>query len=185
MTADLIVAIIALVIVYLGVRFSLAYFRLRGTRVVSCPTDHTQAAVDISARKAAAGAMVGKGGFTLTSCSHWPERQGCGQRCLSQIEASPIDCLVRTHLTAWYEGRTCALCLRPVGRIDWYERSPALLTPEGRTLPWSGVDAAHLDDILRTHKPVCFDCHVAETFRRTHPELVLDNPYAAPPPGRS
>jgi len=185
MTADLIVAIIALVIACLGVRFSLAYFRLRGTRVVSCPADHTQAAVDISARKAAAGAMVGKGSFTLTSCSHWPERQGCGQRCLSQIEASPIDCLVRTHLTAWYEGRTCALCLRPVGRIDWYERSPALLAPEGRTLAWSEVDAAHLDDILRTHKPVCFDCHVAETFRRTHPELVLDNPYAAPPPGRS
>lgn len=184
MTAYLFVAVAVLVLFYLGIRFAVAYFRLRGTRVVSCPADRTQAAVDISAAKAAAGAVVGKGSFQLTGCSHWPERQGCGQQCLSQIETSPTDCLVRTHLTAWYEGRTCALCLRPVGRIDWYERRPALMTAQGHTLSWSDVDAGHLDEVLRTHKPVCFDCHVAETFRQTHPELVLDNRFAAPPSGR-
>jgi hypothetical protein len=185
MAAYLVVAAIALALVYVGVRFSRAYFRLRGERVVTCPADQTKAAVDINAGKAAASAVFGAPTFTLTTCSHWPERSGCGQACVSQIQSSPIDCLVRAQLGKWYEGKTCAVCHRPVGEIDWYERRPAVLTPDGVTVAWADVDAVHLEDILRTHKPVCFDCHVAETFRRTHPELVLDNRYAAPPPGRS
>jgi hypothetical protein len=185
MTVYLFIAAGVVALFYLGIRFGRAYIRLRGTRVITCPADQTRAAVDVSAGKAAATAMLGSPSFTLTSCSHWPERRGCGQQCLSQIDAAPIDCLVRTQLTAWYKDKTCALCRRPVGTIDWYERAPALLAPDGRTLPWSAVEAARLDDILRTHVPVCFDCHVAETFRRTHPELVLDNPFGAAPPGRA
>ncbi len=185
MTGYLIVAAIALALVYVGIRFSRAYFRLRGTRVVTCPQDRSTAAVEINAGKAARRAIVGSPAFALTACSHWPERQACGRQCLAEIEQSPIDCLVRSHLEKWYEGRSCALCHRPVGAIDWYERRPALLTPDNKTLMWSDVDATHLDELLGTHKPVCFDCHIAETFRRTHPELVLDNPYAAVPPGRT
>ncbi len=184
MTAYLVVTVFALALIYLGVRFSRAYFRLRGPRVVTCPQDHGQAAVDINVRKAAAGATVGTPRFALTNCSHWPERQACGQECLKEIEAAPFDCLVRTHLERWYERKTCAICRRPIGAIDWYERSPALLAADRKTLAWSDVDASRLDAILATHAPVCFDCHIAETFRRTHPELVLDNPYAPPPAGR-
>ncbi len=185
MTAYLVIAAIALVLIYFGVRFGRAYFRLRGERVVTCPADQTKAAVDISAGKAAAGAAFGSPTFSLTACSHWPERKDCGRQCVSQIEAAPIDCLVRTHLTTWYHDKACAICHRPVGEIDWYERRPAMLGSDGVTVVWADVDAVHLDDVLRTHKPVCFDCHVAETFRRTHPELVLDNRYASPPPGRA
>ncbi len=179
-----IVAAVALALIYAGVRFSRAYFRLRGTRVVTCPSDRSQAAVEVNARKAAVGAIFGSPAFALTACSHWPERQACGRPCISEIQAAPIDCLVRMHLTKWYEGKKCALCLRAFGPIDWTERHPALLAPDKRTIAWTDVDASHLDAVLRSHKPVCFDCHIAETFRRTHPELVLDNPYAATPPGR-
>jgi hypothetical protein len=185
MTGYVVATAIALALIFVGIRFSRAYFRLKGERVVTCPADQTKAAVDISTGKAAAAAVFGSPAFTLTTCSHWPERRGCGQACVSQIEAAPIDCLVRTHLTRWYEGKTCAVCHRPIGEIDWYERRPAVRRPDGITEAWKDVDAVQLDDILRTHVPVCFDCHVAETFRRTHPELVLDNRYAAPPPGRA
>lgn len=185
MAAYIVVAAIAIALIYAGVRFSRAYFRLRGERVVTCPADQTKAAVDINAGRAAAGAVFGSPAFHLTTCSHWPERSGCGQQCISQIESSPIDCLVRTQLGNWYQGKACAVCQRSVGEIDWYERRPALLAPDGFTVAWSDVDGTHLEDVLRTHKPVCFDCHVAEAFRRTHPELVLDNRYASPPPGRS
>ncbi len=185
MTVSIIVAAVAVVIIYVGIRFSRAYFRLRGTRVVTCPKDRSQAAVEVNARKAATGATFGAPAFALTACSHWPERQACGRECLSEIQAAPIDCLVRIHLAKWYDGRKCALCERDFGAIDWTERHPALLAPNNRTLTWADVDAAHLDDVLRTHRPVCFDCHVAETFRRMHPELVLDNPHAEPPIGRA
>lgn len=184
MTSYFIVAVIAVALIYAGIRFGRAYFRLRGTRVVTCPADQSKAAVEVKTGKAAAGALFGKPSFSLTACSHWPERHDCGQGCLREVAASPIDCLVRIQLTRWYEGKTCAYCRRPFSAIDWYERNPALLTPRGHTLTWSDVDAARFDDTLLTHKPVCFDCHVAETFRRTHPELVLDNPHASPPPGR-
>jgi hypothetical protein len=181
----IIVATTALVLIYLGTRFGLAYFRLSGTRVITCPADRSPAAVEVNARKAAAGALFGRPRFRLTGCSHWPERLGCGQECLSEVEASPVDCLVRTHLTHWYVGKTCALCARPFGEINWYERRPALLSAEKSLLLWDDVDVTHLGDMLRTSRPVCFDCHLAETFRLTRPELVLDNPYATLPPGRS
>ncbi len=185
MTFYIIVTAVAVALILVGVRFSRAYVRLRGTRVVTCPADQSKAAVEVNARKAATGALFGSPTFALTACSHWPDRHDCGQQCLNEIQAAPMDCLVRTHLTKWYEGRKCALCQRAFGTIEWHERHPALLAPDTRTLSWSDVEAARLDDVLRTHKPVCFDCHVAETFRRTHPELVLDNPHAAPPPGRA
>ncbi len=184
MSSYIIAAATAVILISLGVRFSRAYFRLRGTRVVTCPADQSQAAVDVSAGKAAMGAMVGSPKFELTGCSHWPERRDCGQHCLREIQAAPIDCLVRTHLTNWYGGRNCAVCQRPFGAIEWHERHPALLGPDGKTIAWTDVDAARLDEVLATCQPVCFDCHVAETFRRTHPELVLDNPHASPPVGR-
>jgi hypothetical protein len=185
MTFYIIVTAVAVALIYAGVRFSRAYVRLRGTRIVTCPADQSKAAVEVDARKAATSAVFGSPAFALTGCSHWPERHDCGQQCLKEIQAAPIDCLVRTHLTKWYGGQKCALCQRAFGTIEWHERHPALLAPDKRTLSWADVDAARLDDVLRTHKPVCFDCHVAETFRRMHPELVLDNPHAAPPPGRA
>ncbi len=184
MTSYIIVTAIAIALIFIGVRFSRAYFRLRGTRVVTCPADQSSAAVEVNARKAAAGAVFGSPAFALTGCSHWPERHDCGRQCLAAIQAAPIDCLVRTHLARWYEGRKCTLCQRAFGPIEWTERHPALLGPDNRTLGWQDVDATRLDEVLGTYRPVCFDCHVAETFRRTHPELVLDNPHAEPPIGR-
>ncbi len=185
MTAYIVGTLIVAGLALLIGRFAWAYFRLRGTRVVTCPETHQQAAVEIDPIKAASGAVMSHARFRLEACSHWPQKAGCGQACLSQIEAAPIDCLVRTVLTNWYQGKACAICHRAAGEIDWYDRRPALLSPDGQLLLWEEVRAEHLDDILGSHKPICFDCYVAETFRKNHPELVLDNPYAAPPPGRS
>jgi hypothetical protein len=34
--------------------------------------------------------------------------------------------------------------------------------------------------VMGSHAAICWDCHVAETFRRQRPDLVLDNPFAKP-----
>jgi hypothetical protein len=185
MTGYLVAGLIAVALVLVVVRLGWNYFRLRGTRVVTCPETQQKAAVDIGALAAAAAGVVGAPRFHLTSCSHWPEKQGCGQACLGQIREAPFDCLVRTQLERWYVGKACVACRRDVGTIDWYDRRPALLAPDSRPVLWEELKAEQLYDILRTHKPICFDCYVAETFRRTHPELVLDNRFAPPPPGRA
>jgi hypothetical protein len=54
---------------------------------------------------------------------------------------------------------------------------------EGLARPWPDVAPETLPQVLATHKPVCFDCYVAETFRREHPELVVDNPWRQSQPG--
>ena len=41
-------------------------------------------------------------------------------------------------------------------------------------LVWAPLEK--LQEVLATHWPVCWNCHVAETFRREHPELVAHRP---------
>jgi len=42
------------------------------------------------------------------------------------------------------------------------------------TREWVDVGADRLALALATSLPLCWNCHVAATFRRTHPELVTD-----------
>jgi hypothetical protein len=74
-----------------GVR---AYFAYRGKRLVTCPETHAAAAVDVAAGEAAVGAFLTEPTLRLKECSRWPERLGCGQDCLPQVEADPEKCLV-------------------------------------------------------------------------------------------
>ena len=153
------------------------YVQLRGTRVVSCPETNDAVAVEIDTGRAALTGAFGKAQLDLTSCSRWPERRDCGRECLAEIEAAPIGCLVRTKLAAWYADKSCGVCGKPFGTVDWLTHRPALMTPAGALLQWQAVRAEELSDAMTRHRPVCWDCSVAETFRREHPELVIDNPW--------
>jgi hypothetical protein len=148
------------------------YLAVRGARLVACPENQETAAVKVQAAWRALG-----GDWRLADCSRWPERHACGRECLVQIEKSPDDCLVRTIVTAWYEDKKCVVCGKPLGHVDWHERKPAVMDQQGRARPWPEVAPESLPQVLATHRPVCFDCYVAETFRAQHPELVLDNPW--------
>lgn len=154
------------------------YFALRGDRVVSCPDNNETVAVRIDATRAALDSATGGGRWRLESCTRWPEKAGCGQECLKQIEAAPVDCLVRTKVTNWYAGQSCTLCGKALDTAEWAEHQPAVMAPSGDTLEWRDIRPETVPDVLTTHSPVCWDCHVAETFRRTRPDLVLDNPHA-------
>jgi hypothetical protein len=104
------------------------------------------------------------------------ERQSCGQECLSQLGADPHNCLVWTKVVDWYRGRSCAYCRKPFGELNWHDHRPALLGTDGKTEQWSEVAAETLPEIFATHLPVCWSCHIAQTFRREHPERVIDRP---------
>jgi hypothetical protein len=66
-----------------------AYFKYRGTRLVTCPETDSPAAVRVGAGRIMASSSIGEPDLRLGSCSRWPERRLCGQPCLSQIEAAP------------------------------------------------------------------------------------------------
>jgi hypothetical protein len=171
-------ALAVLAILYFVLRpFARAYLRYRGTRVIMCPEACKPAAVWVDAAHAAGTAIVGRPRLRLKDCSRWPERAGCDQSCLSQVETAPHGCLVRTLLAEWYRKQKCVFCGRPLGEAHWVEHRPALLNADGRTLEWSEVPPETIPDVLATHQPVCWDCHIAETFRCQHPELVVDRPW--------
>ncbi len=157
-----------------------AFLTYRGTRVVTCPENGSVTAVEVDARHAAATAFHRQPELRLAECSRWPEKAGCGQECLRQIEAAPEDCLVKTMLVRWYAGKTCAYCGKPFGMVHWHDHKPALLGVDGRTAEWSQVPPQQVPEALDHDRPVCWNCHIAETFRREHPDLVVDRPERDP-----
>ena len=146
-----------------------AWFKYRRTRVVECPETRTPAAVEVDRARAAFSAAIGEPDLRLASCSRWPERRDCGQPCLSQVEAAPAECLVKTMLVEWYRGTSCALCGTEIGEIHWVEHKPALLTPERKTVEWDEISPESLPAVLATHQRVCWNCHLTSAFRERFP----------------
>jgi hypothetical protein len=152
------------------------FFNFRGKRLVTCPETHKPEAVDVAAGEAALGVFFNEPTLHLNQCSRWPERQDCDQDCLQQVEGNAQSCLVWNIVSKWYEGKTCVFCRKPIAPLHHIDHAPALLCPDFKSTEWRTVKAEQLPEIFATHKPVCWNCHIAETFRREHPELVTDRP---------
>ena len=173
----LIGAILALAVFYvLGPVLGSEFRKVRGKRLVTCPETEKPAAVEVDASHAALSAALGHEELRLSSCSRWPEREGCGQECLQQIEEAPGGCLVRNVLAQWYEGKSCVVCSHTFGPVQDWGHQLALMSPDGKTMEWGEVRVENLPEVLKTHRPVCWNCHVAESFRRQYPNLVVDSP---------
>jgi len=151
-----------------------AYLRLRGKRLVKCPETGEPAAVELNAHRAALAATIGHPALQLQECTRWPERQQCGQECLMEIKAVPEGCLIRTLLLNWYQDKSCAVCSRPLGVIDWFEHKPGVMSPDRKTFEWKEIRPENIPAVLETYAPVCWTCRTAEAFRRLHPDLVVD-----------
>lgn len=151
-----------------------AYLVYRGKRLVTCPETLKTEAVDIAARTVAASSFLGWPAFRLDRCSRWPERQDCGQDCLKQITADPENCLVWSIVSNWYFGRSCTYCRKRFGLLRHLDHVPALLREDETTVEWNQIPPEQLPQIFSTAKPVCWNCHIAETFRRLYPELVIE-----------
>ncbi len=156
--------------------FGRQYVKFRGKRVVTCPATHSPAAVEVDALHAAISAPTHPE-LRLSACTHWPERSGCGQECLREIESAPEGCLVQNILADWYAGKTCVTCGKQFGKIDWLEHKPGLLAPDKSTCAWNEIEPEKLHATLESHSPVCWDCHNAVRFRHMYPDLVTDRPW--------
>lgn len=147
---------------------------LRGVRVVTCPESSRRAAVRIDVPHAMLTALVAnRPAIRMAACSLWASSTApCHQSC--RLDAQAPDRTVRSIAERWYAGRTCVFCARPIGAVHSFGHHAALLTRQGTTLEWSEVPADRLLDSLKTARPVCANCHEAETFRREHSDLVTD-----------
>jgi hypothetical protein len=172
------VAVAAIGLVYVAFRAFRSYSRYRGTRLVICPETRQPAAVAVNAALAAEETVLGTPHLELTKCSRWPERQGCGQACLRQIEVAPAECLVKNIVGKWYAEKKCAYCGKPFESVeDIFHHKPALMDAQRKSFEWDDIRPETLPEVFSTCLPVCWSCHMVETFRREHPDMVVDNPW--------
>lgn len=174
--AQIVILVIAGFGVILLVRGVRAYLRFRGKRLITCPENQKPAAVEVDALRAAGKATLSAPQLRLSECSRWPERAGCGEMCLKQIESSPEDCLVKRLVTKWYEGKNCSYCGKPIHEVEWMGHKPALATPDRKTVSWDSISPERLPEVFETHAPVCWTCHVDATLLREHPDVVTIRP---------
>lgn len=167
---------LAILLVVLG-RVIYRFMVFHAERLITCPENHRPAGVRLQAWRAA-GVGFGKSDFSLSCCTRWPEKAGCGQHCLSQIEKSPQDCEVRRILARWYQGKRCWSCGQPFENILWDYQKPALLFADKKSVEWERVPVDQLPEVLEQSKPVCFTCHMAGSLIREHPDLVVERPQA-------
>lgn len=163
---------------FLGRRLLRLYETFNNSQVIICPETKKQAMVGVDARRAVLTSLIGRPDIRLESCWRWPLRADCGQECLAQLDVASPDCLVHGVLMKWYTGKQCAFCRRVFDELHLIDHQPALLTPEGTGIEWGQVLLPNLMDVLATHKPVCWNCHIAHLFYVEHPDLVVDRTYS-------
>lgn len=168
----LLVLVGAMLALGLGKAFK-AWLRFRGPMLVTCPETAAPTAVKVDVTTMTGG-VLSESGIRLASCSRWPERAACDQLCVAQIAADPDHCLVSTIAHDFFNGKKCAICHHEIIEPTLISHPAALRGPDGLTIEWPQFPAERLQAAFSTHAPVCWNCHVAEEFRRRHPDLVTD-----------
>ena len=164
----------AVLAVYIGIAVRTAY-RLRGKRVVVCPETKQPAGVTVDLGHAATTAVWEKADVRLTQCSRWPERAGCDQPCVAQIEAEPDETRAKTIATHFFDGKRCAICQRIIERPNAATLQPGFMHPDSHEVKaWDEVAPADLPNATEHHLPLCANCTLAESFRQRFPEEVID-----------
>jgi hypothetical protein len=149
---------------------------LRGPRVVACPETGQPTGVTVDLRYAVrTGLRQHTPCVRVRACSRRTERGRCSESCVSQAADSAST--PRAIVTGGVTGQPCAYCRRAIAHVAFLDHYAAFLQPDGSTIEWPQVPPERLRDTIAARPPVCWDCHVAETFRRKYPELVTDRPW--------
>ena len=154
-----------------------SFSKYRGSRIVTCPETKNPTIVEVDSLHASLTSTVGLPDIRLEDCSRWPINKQCGQECLMDLDVAPERCLVSGVLMRWYRDKKCVYCRKAFPELHWVDHRPALLSPAGELVGWNGVNLDRLRTVLETYFPVCWDCYIAQKFRRDHPALVVFRPW--------
>lgn len=162
----------AILLVALPIGVSLqAYFRNRGRRTVICPDNHEPVTVEVDGTFAFSTALRGQEHERLHTCSRWPEKGDCGQECLAQVDPSPEN--LERLLQKWYQGKTCAICERPLTPADWRRGRLALLNEKQKLFELRHMHLDQIPSLLDQMAPLCWNCHQEERVRQAEPPRIL------------
>jgi hypothetical protein len=157
-----------------GARHGLGRWQVRRTlhdeRQVSRPDPTGSSAVRAGRASAVTGA--GEGLLTVESCSRWIEP---GALCEGHAdEVVDSDRALTTLVKKWARGRHCVMCGAALTDSAVAAHRVVLLDPGGGTRKWASIRPDTLALALATCLPACWNCHIAETFRRLRPDLVTE-----------
>jgi hypothetical protein len=159
------------------------WHRVNGHRLVTCTATGRPGAVRIDLPHAVATTLTSQNPeFRIADCSLWATGGPCDQGCMT--EALAPESTVGSIVARWYARKMCVYCAKPITPHS-FSHPAALLSPQGATREWSDLPADRLLESLRTDLPVCWNCHVAETLRREHPDLITDRPWRKNPDRRA
>lgn len=176
--AILVFLAMALTVVYIYSRDSFrAWKQFRGARLVTCPETGTVASVKIDVAHAATTAFVEDAPeVRLKECSRWSTRGVCREPCIPTMLAGGDSARVQTIVERWYGAQNCTYCGKHISHPASTHHPPAFADVDGGTVEWSRLPSERLPEVMATHKAVCWNCHVAESFRRQYPDLYVDRP---------
>jgi hypothetical protein len=148
---------------------------LHGDRIVTCPETGKPAAVRFDIARAVTSDRGAAQGLPLEACSRWSERGPCEQPCAAAAQApeSAASAMARE----WAAMRTCTACGASLLASEGAGHHFALRDTGGVSREWVDIAAERLPIELTSSLPMCWNCHIAETFRREHPELVTDRDF--------
>ena len=150
--------------------------RFSGARVVTCPETGRPTVVTIDVRHAVASGLAGPTPWIrLRTCSRWNARGRCDEPCADEAAAAASS--TRAMVDRAMRGKSCAFCGKIIERTASLDHYAAFLLADRTTVEWPDVAPDRLRETIATSAPVCWDCHIAETFRRRFPELVTDRPW--------
>jgi len=176
MTAPLF--IVLLLIIVLAVYFVIAvrtWMRVHGARVVICPETQQPVAVRVDVGHAMASAVWEKPDLRLTACTRWPERAGCDQPCVGQIESEPADTNPKVIAAHFFSHERCAICGAPIEAPGAMTLAPGFMDRATHTVQrWDEVPPQDLPAAIATRHPLCANCTLAESFRQRFPDRVTD-----------
>jgi hypothetical protein len=91
------------------------------------------------------------------------------------VRGSHHDAATTAQLRHFFEGKACAACGRSIQPMHAGDLRPGLLNPATHeAMAWNDIPPANLSTTLASHAPICSNCLLLETFRRQHPELIVD-----------
>lgn len=164
MITYVVIAILAAAVLGIAFRrFYKAFVMFRGTRVMACPETGQPVAIDLQAPRAALAALFGRPRLQVRECSRWPERAGCDEACVREIESAPADHRVPTMLAEWCHDHPCVCCGAPLTGVHVGAHEPHLMNAERKIVEWREVAPQDLPQVLSSCAPVCENCLLAET----------------------
>jgi hypothetical protein len=177
-TGSFILTVSVVTVVFFAVLYLVRlYSKYSGMRVATCPETGKPTAVKVDAVHAALTAAARHTDLRLQACERWPGKENCGQECLASLDVAPEHCLVNSVLMKWYRGKSCVYCGMQFGKVHWIDHKPALQSPEGALVGWDDIQIENLPAVLDSHLPICWDCHIAQSFLRENPDLVVYRPW--------